>query len=115
MPTGSETSLDATREEGENLTALQQLLRDNREEILKLATRYGATRLRVFGSIIRGDATESSDVDLLVAFDSDRSLLDLIGFKQDVQALLGRKVDVVSEGGISPYLRERILDEAQPL
>lgn len=98
------------------MTAIEQLLQKQRAQILQLAARHGAKRVRVFGSIIRGTATESSDIDFLVAFEPDRSLLDLIGFKQDLQELLGGKdVDVVSEGGISPYLREKILKEAQPL
>ena len=97
------------------MTAVQQLLRERRTDILQLATQHGARRVRIFGSIIRGTATERSDIDLLVAFEPDRSLLDLIGFKQDLQELLGRPVDVVSEGGLSPYLKDRILHEAQPL
>jgi len=97
------------------MTASEQLLQKRRSDILRLATQHGAKRVRVFGSVIRGTATEASDIDLLVAFEPDRSLLDLIGFKQDLQELLGRKVDVVSEGGLSPYLKDRILQEAQPL
>lgn len=97
------------------MTAVEQLLQKQRTQILQLAARHGAQRVRVFGSIIRGTATERSDIDLLVAFEPDRSLLDLIGFKQDLQDLLGRPVDVVSEGGLSPYLKDRILQEAQPL
>ena len=97
------------------MTASEQLLQKRRSDILRLATQHGAKRVRVFGSVIRGTATEASDIDLLVAFEPDRRLLDLIGFKQDLQELLGRKVDVVSEGGLSPYLKDRILQEAQPL
>ena len=97
------------------MTTVEQLLHERRTDILQLATRHGARRVRIFGSIIRGTATEGSDIDLLVAFEPDRSLLDLIGFKQDLQELLGREIDVVSEGGLSPYLKDRILQEAQPL
>ena len=97
------------------MTAVEELLRDKREEILRLARRHGATRVRVFGSVIRRSATESSDIDFLVTFEPSRSLLDLIGMKQDLQDVLGKKVDLVSEGGVSPYLRDRILHEAQPL
>jgi hypothetical protein len=97
------------------MTAVERLLQERRSDILRLATQHGARRVRIFGSIIRGTATESSDIDLLVAFEPDRSLLDLIGFKQDLQELLGREIDVVSEGGLSPYLKDRILQEAQPL
>ena len=97
------------------MTAVEQLLQKQRAQILQLAARHGAQRVRVFGSVIRGTATEGSDIDLLVAFEPDRSLLDLIGFKQDLQELLNRPVDVVSEGGLSPYLKDRILHEAKPL
>ncbi len=97
------------------MTAVEQLLHERRTDILQLATRHGARRVRLFGSMIRGTATEGSDIDFLVGFEPDRSLLDLIGFKQDLQELLGRPVDVVSEGGLSPYLKDRILREAQPL
>ena len=97
------------------MTAVERLLQERRSDILQLATRHGARRVRIFGSIIRGTATEGSDIDFLVAFEPDRSLLDLIGFKQDLQELLGREIDVVSEGGLSPYLKDRILREAQPL
>ena len=97
------------------MTAVERLLQERRTDILQLATRHGARRVRIFGSIIRGTATEGSDIDFLVAFEPDRSLLDLIGFKQDLQDLLGMQIDVVSEGGLSPYLKDRILREAQPL
>ena len=97
------------------MTAVEQLLQKQRAQILQLAARHGAQRVRIFGSVIRGTATEGSDIDLLVAFEPDRSLLDLIGFKQDLQELLSRPVDVVSEGGLSPYLKDRILHEAKPL
>ena len=62
-----------------------------------------------------GIATDKSDLDLLVEFDPGRDLLDLIGLKQDLQDLLGCKVDVLTEGSLSPYLRDRILEEARPL
>jgi hypothetical protein len=97
------------------MTVAEQVLHGKREDILQLAARYGARRVRIFGSVARGDATPQSDIDFLVSFEPERSLLDLIGFKQEVQELLGRPVDVISEGGISPHLRDRILQEAQPL
>ena len=92
-----------------------QLLANQREAILRIAAKYGARNVRVFGSMIRGTTTENSDVDILVDLDEDRSLLDHVGLKQDLEELLGRTVDVVVEGGISPYLQERILTEAVPL
>jgi len=92
-----------------------QQVRSKREAILNLAARYGVTKVRLFGSVVRGAAAPQSDVDVLVDFEAGRSLLDQVGFEQDLQTLLGCKVDVVVEGGISPYLEGRILQEAQPL
>ena len=63
-------------------------------DILRLTERYGATNVRVFGSVARGDARSGSDVDLLVEFEGDRSLLDLIGLELDLRDLLGSHVDV---------------------
>jgi predicted nucleotidyltransferase len=84
-------------------------------EIRRVAEGYGVIRLRVFGSFALGEATETSDIDFLVEFEQGRSLLDLVGLKEELEALLGRRVDVVEEGGLSPYLRDRILQEAVPL
>ena len=69
----------------------------------------------MFGSVARGDADESSDVDLLVDMEPDRSLLDVTALVADIRALLGRRVDVVSEKGLYWLLRRRILKEAKPL
>ncbi|MBM4132884.1 MAG: nucleotidyltransferase family protein [Nitrospira sp.] len=71
--------------------------------------------MRVFGSHASGDATSASDLDLLVTLRPDRDLLDLVAFKLDVEDLLGCKVDVVTEAGLSPYLRREILRTAKPL
>lgn len=71
--------------------------------------------MRVFGSRVRGDATRASDLDLLVSLEPGRSLLDVVAIRQDLEDLLGYSVDVVTEGGLSPYLRDRILAEALPL
>jgi len=92
-----------------------RLLQDKRAEILDIASRHGVIRLRIFGSFARGEATEGSDLDILASFKEDRSLLDLVSFRQDLEDLLGRKVDVVSEEGIHPRLKSRILQEAVPL
>ncbi len=92
-----------------------EVLKDKRAEILRLAAQYGVERMRIFGSMARGQATPDSDIDFLVAFRRGKTLLDLIGFKQDLEELLGRKVDVVSEGGVSPFMRNRIFGEAIPL
>ena len=92
-----------------------ELLKGQREEILRLATRYGAKNIRVFGSVVRGEADEQSDVDFLVEMEPGRSLLDMGGLLMDLQGLLGRKVDVVSERGLRTRIRERVLREAVPL
>lgn len=91
------------------------ILMRQRQAILDLAARHGLRNVRVFGSILRGEARPDSDVDLLVEVESGRTLLDVIGFEQDVEELLARPVDVVTEGGLSPYLQGRILAEASAL
>jgi predicted nucleotidyltransferase len=77
--------------------------------------RHGATEVRVFGSLARGEGSQDSDLDLLVTLGKGRSLLDLVGLKQDLEDLVHRRVDVVTERALSPYLRERVLSEAVPL
>ena len=90
-------------------------LRSRRDEILRQAAERGARNVRVFGSTARGEAGAVSDVDLLVEMEPGRSMLDFVGLWQDLQELLGTSVDLVSEGGISPYLREKIISEAVAL
>ena len=92
-----------------------QLLSEKRNKILKLAAARGMSNVRVFGSFARGTATEKSDVDLLVDAGPDRSMLDVFGLWLDLEELLGRKVDLITEGGIYSRLRDRILEEAKPL
>jgi predicted nucleotidyltransferase len=87
-------------------------LRLRRDEILHRAAARGARNIRVFGSLVRGESGPESDVDLLVAMDSGRSLIDLVGLGQDLEDLLGAHVDVLSDAGLSPHLRERITSEA---
>jgi predicted nucleotidyltransferase len=94
---------------------INDILKSKRAEILQIAARYGAQNVRVFGSIARGDAGPDSDVDFLVEMEPDRSLLDLSGLVLDLQDLLGREVDVVTEASIYWLLRRRVLKEAQPL
>jgi len=91
------------------------LLEKYGDDIRRIAGLHGVVRVRVFGSRTVGTVTESSDLDLLVNLLPERDLLDLVEFKLDLEDLLGCEVDVVTEGGLSPYLRDRILKEAQPL
>lgn len=90
-------------------------IRNKREQILHLAASYGARNIRVFGSVLRGQQVETSDLDLLVRMDDDRSLLDHIGLVQDLGDLLGCRVDVVNERVLHRGIRDRVLSEAVPL
>ena len=94
---------------------VEQLLRQKREEILRLATQYGARNVRVFGSTARGEADEQSDVDFLVDMEPGRSLLDMGGLLMALERLLERPVDVVTRRGLKARIRERVLQEAAPL
>lgn len=91
---------------------ISEFIKINRKAILDVARRYGAVNVRLFGSIARGTATEKSDVDLLVKMDPGSSLLDIIAIKQDLEDLLGKKVDIVTENSISPYMKDEILKDA---
>jgi uncharacterized protein len=90
------------------------LAREKRSPIFQLADKYGASNLRVFGSVARGDNSESSDVDLLVEFGKDRTLFDLIAFRLDLRDLLGVDVDMVTPGNLR-YIRENVLAEARAI
>ena len=90
-------------------------LRLRRDKITGCAASHGARNVRVFGSVARGDASSASDLDLLVEMEPGRSLLDLVALWQALGDLLGGEVDVLSEHGLSPHLRDRILSEAVPL
>ena len=94
---------------------MHPLIEDHRVEILALAERHGLRNVRVFGSMACGDADDSSDVDLLVSLPPDRTGLALGGLLMDVQELLHRRVEVVTEGGLHPEVRDRVLEESQPL
>ena len=94
---------------------VSQLLESRREEILRLAARRGAYNVRVFGSAARGEADSESDLDFLVDLEEGSSLLDLGGLLMDLQELLGRKVDVVTEPALHWYIRDKVISEARPL
>ncbi|CAA7624912.1 MULTISPECIES: nucleotidyltransferase family protein [Magnetospirillum] len=90
-------------------------LRAHRDEILSLASRFGARNLRVFGSVARDEDNPSSDIDLLVEWSDQASLTDWVGFQQEAERVLGTRVDVVSEASLHWYVRDKILAEARPL
>lgn len=94
---------------------IDELIRGKRDAILAIATRYGASNVRVFGSVARGEADDNSDVDLLVNFDETTSLLDHAAMLLELEALLGRRVDVAPENCLRPRVRERVLADAVPL
>jgi predicted nucleotidyltransferase len=94
---------------------ISEILREKREEILAIAARYGARNVRVFGSVARGDADEKSDVDFVVDFDQDSSLMDHAALMLELQELLGRRVDIAPEKTLRPRLRNRVLEESVPL
>jgi predicted nucleotidyltransferase len=90
----------------------RQLLQKKRDEILKIAASYGAYNLRIFGSVARGDNTPESDIDFLVDLQPGRSLLDLGGLLFDLTYLLNTDVDVITEKGLRPRIKEKVLKEA---
>ena len=94
---------------------LDELLREKRNEILRLAAQHGAYNVRIFGSVARGEAGPESDIDFLVDMEQDRSLLDSAALLADLEDLLGCSVDVATERALRPRIRQRVLDEARPL
>jgi predicted nucleotidyltransferase len=92
-----------------------RLVTAKRDAILAAASRRGARHVRLFGSVVRGEARGDSDVDFLVDLDRGRSLLDLGGLLVDLEAILGRKVDVVTPAGLRPRVRASVLKDARPL
>ncbi|MBU4232121.1 MAG: nucleotidyltransferase family protein [Desulfobacterales bacterium] len=91
---------------------ISELLQQKRQQVLEIAEGHGARNVRLFGSVARGETTATSDLDLLIDMEPGRSLLDIVAIKQDLEELLGCKVDVVTEAAISPYLRDKVLHEA---
>jgi len=94
---------------------INELLKEKREDILRIAARHGACNVRVFGSAARGEAEPDSDVDLLVDVGPGRTPFFPGGLIADLEELLGRQVDVVTEDGLHWYIRGRVVKEAVPL
>ncbi len=91
---------------------IRQQLAQHRSQIQAIATAYGATNLRLFGSVALGQATETSDIDLLADIEPRRSLLDRIALKQDLEDLLGRPVDIARPEQLHPAIRVAVLAQA---
>ena len=91
---------------------IPEIIQDRKVQILALAARYGASNIRIFGSVANGTADENSDIDFLVDMEKGRSLFDLGGLLMDLQELFNRKVDVVTEKGLHERIRERVLRQA---
>ncbi|MCO5213095.1 MAG: nucleotidyltransferase family protein [Caldilinea sp.] len=91
------------------------IVNENSRAIRQIARRHGVRRIRVFGSTVRGDDTSDSDIDFLVEVGPEPSPWFPAGLIRDLQQLLGRRVDIVTERGLSPLLRDRVISEAVPL
>ncbi|MGB2754211.1 MAG: nucleotidyltransferase family protein [Phycisphaerae bacterium] len=96
------------------MSALNDIL-GRRKEILRIAARHGAHNVRLFGSVVRGEAAADSDVDFLVRLDDDRSLIDHIALIRELEDLIGCRVDVVTEDALHRVIRARVLAEGVPL
>lgn len=94
---------------------LVELVHEKREEIQRIAAAHGAHNVRVFGSVARGESGPDSDIDLLIEAGSTTSSWFPAGLILDLEDLLGRRVQVVTEKGLNPYLRDQVLREAVPL
>jgi len=95
--------------------SVKDILKARREDILRIAAKYGASNVRVFGSVARGEEGPESDVDLLIELEAGRSLLDHVALLQDLEEVLSLKVDVVNEKALHHRIRDRVLREATPL
>lgn len=81
------------------------------QKLIEIYRQHDVAQLGVFGSVVRGEANEQSDIDLLVEFAKPKSLFGLIDLEQQLESALGRKVDLLTKAALSPYLRDRILQE----
>ena len=94
---------------------IKERIKENREKILAVCAKYGARNVRIFGSVARGEARPESDIDILVEMDDGHGFFDLLRLEDEAENLLGRHIDVVTVGGISPYIREKVLSQAVAL
>jgi predicted nucleotidyltransferase len=91
---------------------IEELLKEKREEIIRIAAQHGAYNVRVFGSVARGEANPDSDIDFLIDLGENRSPWFPVRLIRDLENLLGRKVDIVTEKGLKERIRKRVLQEA---
>ena len=94
------------------MKTLQEFRNNYKSQIIDLAKKYGAYNVRIFGSLVRGELKDNSDIDFLVTFEPQRSLFDQGGLLMDLQDLLHCKVDIVDEQAMRPRFREQVLKEA---
>lgn len=94
---------------------IEEIIGDKRQAILRLAAQYDASQVRVFGSLARGEAGPNSDIDFLVSFPDDTSVFDVIGLWLALKDLMGRDVDVLTEGNLNERMKTQILKDAVPL
>ena len=94
---------------------IAELVREKHEEIVRIAAEHGATQVRLIGSVARGEARPDSDVDLLVTWREGTSLLDHAALMLELESLLGRKVDIASDGWVKPSIRESVYRDAMAL
>ncbi len=94
---------------------IREFLTEKRGDILRIASQHGAREVRVFGSVARGEARGDSDLDILVEFEPGRNLLDHVALSQDLEQLLGRRVDVVTANALHWYVRDSVIRQAVPL
>lgn len=90
-------------------------IQNKQPEIIKTAAKYGASNIRIFGSYARGEETPDSDLDLLMDINSDISLLDRIALMQELEDLLGLKIDIAKPENLHELIRDKVLTEAIPL
>jgi predicted nucleotidyltransferase len=91
------------------------IVKSNRQEIIRIAAAHGASNIRLFGSFARDESGPGSDIDLLVDMEPQRSLLDIIAIKHKIEDITNCKVDVVTAAALSPYIRDQVLHEAVAL
>ncbi len=92
--------------------SVSDTIRERRESIIRIAAKHGATQVRLIGSVARGEARPDSDVDLLVTWSEGTSLLDQAALMLELERLLGRKVDIASDGWVKPSIRESVYRDA---